>query len=207
MIKIFGEAFLLGIPTGIFCLGWCSPPLISLIFSDNSSFKKSLRVILEFISGRLIAYIVFGGLLGYLGNKLSNDKIQIFTSISIIVLSILLLSNGIFRIFTNHKLCKLFIKSFIFKRFPLISGILIGFNICPPFLIAIANVISVGDPIKGIFFFFSFFVGTSLYLIPFIFSASLSRFVSLRLVAQLSAIISGALFFLIGFEKLIFFFI
>ncbi len=202
MIKVLGEAFILGLSTGTFCLGWCFPPLVSALFSDIVSYKKSMGVIFEFISGRLIAYLTFGGAIGYLGNKLSFKIIDGFTAVSIIVLSILLLLNGTFRTFPNHKVCKSSFKSPFFRRFPLISGILTGLNICPPFLIAVSNVISIGDVIKGIFFFLSFFLATSLYLTPFIFSASLQKFVPLRWIAQFSAIMSGMIFLIIGIEKL-----
>jgi sulfite exporter TauE/SafE len=201
MIKILGEAFILGLSTGIFCLGWCSPPLLSFLFSEILSYKKSVRVISEFISGRFIAYLTFGGVIGYLGDKFSVKIINFFTALSIIFLSILLLLNGIFRRFQNHKGCKLFFQFFFPRRFPLISGILMGFNICPPFLIAVSNVISSADIIKGILFFLSFFLATSLYLIPFIFSVNFQKFNSLRWIAQSSAIISGFIFLIIGIAR------
>ncbi len=196
MIKVFGEAFLLGLSTGIFCLGWCSPLLISVIFSDRLSFKKSLGAISEFISGRLIAYIALGGVIGYLGNKLPGSVVQTFSAVSIIIFSMLFLLNGISGIFPDHQVCKLLIKFPVFKRFPLISGILIGLNICPPFLLAVATVVSIGEALKGFLFFLSFFLATSLYIAPFIFASGLSKFNFLRLIAKLSATISGGLFWI-----------
>ena len=58
------NGFLLGLTTGVFCLTWCIPALLPLILSKGRKIKQSFFLFFEFTFGRLIGYILFGGLVG-----------------------------------------------------------------------------------------------------------------------------------------------
>ncbi|MEW6041204.1 MAG: sulfite exporter TauE/SafE family protein [Elusimicrobiota bacterium] len=98
-------------------------------------------------------------------------------------------------------MCLLIKRFFPTNKFPILMGIFTGFNICPPLLLAVTYVFNMRDISKGFVFFFVFFIFSSSYLVPFLFIGYFSRFEKIRWVAQMSAILAGGLFFLIGIEQ------
>jgi sulfite exporter TauE/SafE len=203
MLGILGKAAMLGLSTGMYCLGYCLPVIFPMIFSEeHSQIKARTKLVVEFSTGRLIAYLIFGGTVGYLGQRFPNPILNKLIACSIIVLSLLLILYGLVMGFPQLKTCVSIDKIFPVKRFPILMGLFVGFNICPPFLLAVSYVFTLGEVIRGIIFFFIFFIATSLYLIPFIFIGYFSKFEKMRWIAQLSAILSGGLFFLVGISQI-----
>ena len=194
----------LGLSTGIFCFGYCLPALFPLYFGEDSGPLKS-RVLMfsKFSAGRLAAYILFGGLIGSLGQNINAVISQQIAAVSIIVLSILLLFYGISKTFGGQSFCAAGTNLLRDKSSPFIFGFFSGLNICPPFLIAVSYVFNLGRVLDGMWFFFIFFCATSIYLVPFIFLGRFSKQKEIRRIAQLSALLSGFIFFWSGISQLV----
>ena len=194
------EAALLGLSTGIYCLGYCLPVMFPLFMGEEQpSFIKRIYLLLKFSGGRLIAYLLFGAVIGYAGGKISDPVVQKTFALSMIVLSILLVVYGLGKTPTV-KLC-LLNRVFARIKLPVIFGFLTGFNICPPFLLALSHVSAFAELYKAVYFFLIFFVVTNLYLVPIVFAGYFSIYKEMRWIARTSAIISGVLFLLIGLSK------
>jgi len=192
------NGFLLGLTTGVFCLAWCIPALLPLILSKGRKIKQSFFLFLEFTFGRLIGYVLFGGLIGYLGLRIESEIIKKVNLGALVFLAVLLILYGIGCL--KHK--KLFCQFFKKAKFPILFGFLTGVNICPPFLLALSYVFDVGGVGKGILFFTSFFLATSLYFIPFIFLGFLGFKKIFQKVARIIAVFAGAFFLIYGLRGL-----
>ncbi|MFQ6082802.1 MAG: sulfite exporter TauE/SafE family protein [Candidatus Aminicenantia bacterium] len=198
---MIAKGLLLGFSNGVVCLGYCLPVLFPLMFAKyQSSILLRTRIIVEFSLGRLIAYISFGAFIGWLGQTFNHPLVNKLSGIAILTLSLLLIFYGV--ITGWPKKCSFLKQIFPKKNLPAIIGFFTGFNICPPFLLATAYSFNLGNPIKGITFFIAFFMATSLYLIPFLFLSYFSKFENIRWIAQIFAIISGALFFFTGLSQI-----
>jgi len=191
------QPFLLGLSTGIFCFAYCVPFLGSYLASEERNLKKSFNIVLEFSFGRLLGYILFGAVFGYLGEKITNQTLNLILSLALVILSVLLIvyALGIIKkkgIFCSVKYLKLKEKS------PLLMGFLMGVNICPPFLMSLAYVFKLHNVFAGMIYFLMFFCGTTLYFLPVAFIGLLSKMKEFRLVGLISAIVVGFAFLLYG---------
>jgi len=193
-MNLFFDGFLLGLSTGIFCLTWCGPVFISLILSEKKNIKQSILLFLEFIAGRLIGYVLFGAIFGYLGSKFQNTIVQKINLGALMLLSSLLILYGLGLFKEKHNLCRFFKKI----RFPILAGFLTGVNLCPSFLLSLSYVFNAGEIIKGVLFFVSFFIATTLYLVPLLFLSYLNIGRAFQKIAKLASILVGGLFLIYG---------
>ncbi len=193
------NGFLLGLATGVFCLTWCGPVLTSLILTEKRKIKQSFFLFFKFIFGRLIGYILFGGLIGYLGLKIESEIVRKANLGALVFLAVLLIFYGVGWLKQKKLFCQFFKKI----KFPFVAGFLTGVNICPPFLIALTYVFDVGGISEGILFFISFFVATCLYLVPFVFLGFLSSKKVFQRIAQVIAILAGTIFLIYGLRGLL----
>lgn len=160
------EGFVLGLSTGISCLATCGPVYTPYLMQYDRNLVKNLVVICELSAGRFLAYVVVGAAAGLFGKHIDFDgKEQIMTT-GYILFSVFLLIT-VFR--THHRDHHCYIdrakKSAILDR-PFVLGILTGVNICPPFLLALTKAFEGAGPVAGMILFSTFFVGTTLFLLP-----------------------------------------
>lgn len=196
MYNLFLQPFLLGLSVGIYCLAYCLPFVGSYLVSEKRRASQNFKIILQFIGGRFIGYLLFGAFFGYLGEKIDNPTINLILIISLLVLSIFLVLHAL-GLLKPEWLCLFKIDKYK-KRLPLMMGFLMGINICPPFLISLTYVLTLGNIWKGIIYFVMFFMGTSLYFLPITFLGFLNKMKEFRLMARLAGLIVGLGFFIYG---------
>ena len=184
----FLNGFLLGLSTGIFCTAYCLPIYLPQIMAQRHKYR-GWNVFLQFNIGRLVAYIIFGAVFGYLGAQAHSQFLSSFARLVIAALAVLLILYGLGLSVPRLKWCA-WTKNI---RLPLVSGFLLGINICPPFLLALTQNFQTGGVINGIVFFLMFFLGTTVYLVPFTFLGSFTRFLWLRQAGRLAAIVAGVI--------------
>ena len=73
-------------------------------------------------------------------------------------------------------------------------GFLLGVNVCPPFLLGVSALVALGSVVRALAFSTGFFATTTLFLLPVAAAARLSRFASLRDVAQAASVLTGLYF-------------
>jgi len=194
---MFEKALLLGLSTGFYCVGNCFPSICSLLFCEKNGNKiKFLKIIGQFNGGRFFAYLVTGFIAGYAGSKLnSNPFFTKLSGLSLIILSILMIFQGVRTI--KGKKCSCAVSQ---KQLPLIFGLFNGFNLCPPFLIAIPYAFSTGDSIKGTLFFIIFFSVTTLYFLPLLLFNNFAKVEKVQIIARMATIMAGFLYFFSGIK-------
>jgi len=200
MGQLIIEGWALGLATGPYCLGACAPFLVPYLFAEGrATWRGNLRIVGEFMAGRFVAYALFGALVGWVGAWLRPHVSVWMTSIALGVTAAVMLLYAINQSLPRWQLCAPFIAPTWGRRVPFVLGFLIGINVCPPFLVAVARLMQLGRVAGGVIFFLSFFLGTSLYLLPILGVSPLTKIERLRFVGSLSALLAGSWFLLRAF--------
>lgn len=195
------EGLLLGLSTGSVCLATCSPIYLPWLISEDRSIRKTFMKIMEISAGRFISYLIFGALAGYLGSNIKQMNRELFTGISYLFLTVFLFINS-FRTTRHDKKC-LVPKWSTFSKSAFLLGVLTGINFCPSFLIALTNSFGLGGVWAGILLFTGFFVGTTVFLLPLVFSGFLTSMHIIKKIARVASIVIALWFFYKGVESLI----
>lgn len=194
----FIDGVVLGLSSGGFCLVGCVPFLLPYFLSEERKLGKSAFIILEFLGGRLAAYLLFGLIFGIVGEYAKEVVSARFVGVLMIVTSAMLFIYGFTKNFPEFKFCKIASKSAILKRFPFASGFLLGINICPPFLVGMTVLVSLGNIFFALIFSLGFFLATTLFLLPLVFSPLLAKISKLQEIGQVITLFAGLYFFIQG---------
>jgi sulfite exporter TauE/SafE len=196
---VFLKAGLLGLSTGLVCMATCAPALIPVLIGEKSATTHNrYQAFVYFLSGRLIAYMLVGVLASLLGQTFLPRISGRLNGIIFICLGLLLVLFAVMNGFPHLSFCHLIASHWPGRHVPLITGLLLGLSPCPPFIAAITDVVLNGHVFYGVLFFLTFFVTTSLFLIPFAVFGLLSRYEEIVKIGQLSALISGIIYLMMG---------
>ena len=190
------NGFMLGLSTGPACFSACVPMLLSVSLSEgrSGSAGSNWRFLGKFIGGRFLAYLVFGLIMGVIGDRLGAFGVRVGSWATILV-SLILISYGLGVRLPHWGLCRMAAGAHDYGRLPFVLGVLTGLNVCPPFLLAISYTLQRSiSPVLGMIFFLSFFVATTLYVLPVGFVGYLPRRELLVRIGKTSAVAVGCYF-------------
>ncbi|MFH1830305.1 MAG: sulfite exporter TauE/SafE family protein [Pseudomonadota bacterium] len=193
MSDILIAPLLLGLSTGVYCVVYCIPFVAPVMVTEERKAKENFNVLAKFILGRLLGYLAFGLMAGYLGTKLGGVNWQKAAMIALALLSIILILHavGLWQA-QRFSLCAFIKRSN--PDIPLVMGVLLGVNACPPFLLSLTYVLTLQSTLKGLIYFFMFFIGTSVYFIPLFFLGYLNKVREFQIAGRICAVIVGFLF-------------
>ena len=159
----------------------------------------------QFLSGRLAGYLVFAVLAWGISKSIihAGGQRELIIGSSYIILSLFLAAYGFFHIKPS---CSAgFLKGSLWKAMnmrpavlPAFMGFATGLSFCPPFLLALTGAIEKGSLPGSMYFFFAFFLGTSLFFIPIPFIGVLRRFSVLPIIGKMATGIIGIYYFYSG---------
>lgn len=194
--KILIEGASLGLGSAFFCLGACLPTLLPYFVAEaRAALRDNLRLLGQFIGGRLIGYLIFGAVLGMVGGATRNILSSNVLGVTFLVASLLLIAYGLKATLPWPHFCQRLQKLAGGPQVPFLLGLVTGTNVCPPFLAGAARVLERGSAAFGILYFLSFFLATLVYLVPLVLTGKLGKFQKLREVARLVLILTGIWFF------------
>lgn len=198
MVLISG--FLTGLSVGIYCLGICLPIFIPVLLGQKRETKESFWLILQFSLGRLLGYLFFGLIIGYLGVVIETLLVHKIAGLTTLSLGFLMIfySLGLFHF--GAKICQ---RRFFFTKIPFFLGLLTGVSPCPPFLASLGYVFNLKSILLGIVYFLFFFLGTSIYIVPLAFLGFFSQKTIFQKVAKVSGILVGIYFLISGLRFLL----
>ena len=205
MVDPIINGFMLGITTGPFCFTACIPVLLSMTLAvgGESPAYQTWLFLGKFVAGRFVAYLTFGLVMGILGSSLGGLSHRIGT-IATILLSVVLIVHGLGVHLPHAGMCHMAGRSAGNRFFPFILGGLTGLNICPPFLLAISYTLQRAvTPSFGICFFMSFFIATTLYILPVGIVGHISHHEVIARVGRVATVAVGIAFFYQGVSALI----
>jgi hypothetical protein len=188
--------FLLGLSTGPVCFTTCFPVVLPFAVGDSAGSTKAQRWLFlgRLVAGRFLAYTATGIIAGAASHHLrgTSNRIGIYAWLC---LSIVMIAYGLGANITHAGFCRSLKSATSGPSFPLLLGVLMGFSICPPFLLALSYVLeSSGSSLYGGLFFVAFFCATTVYIIPLGFLGHLRRNLWLERLGRLSAVLAGAFF-------------
>jgi sulfite exporter TauE/SafE len=207
--SFFIKPVLAGLSVGAFCMSYCFPFLAAFIASENRTPKRNLFLILYFMLGRFLGYAAFGLIFGFLGEKLKSPYLTLITDIALVLVSIFMVLHitGLSKQKNNSCLVHLTRSTPAMKNPPaveatgniaVVMGFLMGVNICPPFLLSLAYVVSLADILQSVLYFVIFFFASSIYFLPMIFIGMLAKIKELQKAARVSGIMAACVFMIYG---------
>ena len=200
MFTGLAEGIGLGLATGISCLASCGPVYLTYLLSEQRSSKQSLVTILMLNLGRFLSYAAFGAMMGLLGGSIPSS-VRIPLAFSGYILFSVYMIVSVVRVNKSCGGCDI-PKWMKLTKSPILLGVLTGFSICPAFLIALTSAFDASGPLNGAMLFTGFFLGTTVYMLPFAIVGLFSKKKWLTSVAKYAAIFVAVYFGIIGIRGL-----
>jgi sulfite exporter TauE/SafE len=197
-------AFTTGLTAGLGCLAACAPVFIAVGATGAASTRRrGVFALVQLLLGRLAGYVAFGLALGAVGEFLlpkGTNLVPIFGAAGII-LSLFLVAHGLGIFSGKSRLCAAMGFFSRGARLPFFIGLLTGLSLCWPFLTAAAIALRTQSIVGSALVFLAFFIGTSLYMIPFFampFAAGTKISAALKRVGQFASFAAAICFFISG---------
>jgi sulfite exporter TauE/SafE len=190
------QGLALGLSTGVYCLAVCVPALAPYAMGDARGARGSLATIAEFAAGRFIAYLLIGVGVAYVGSAFASSPFaRVGAGAAVVILAALLLAHGIMRNWPSWGACERLGRLRILRRYPILAGLALGFNPCPPLVLCAAAIAGTGSIPYGVAMASGFAAGTFLFLVPLAVSGAAARWAPARRMAEIATLFGG-LFFL-----------
>ncbi len=193
------EGLVLGLAVNWSCVLVCSPVILPYFLSDNI---KPLSPVIKFLSGRLIAYVFFALVSGAVGIYFNGRIKPSIFAVFEIALSAWLILYGFGKMTEKLSFCRFMGKWFSGQNFPFFAGIVMGLNLCPPFLLGLERTMGMNSLIKPVLFFLGFYLGSSLWVLGLLFSRFISAKGFVRVSGRVLAVLVGLWYLIDGIKVL-----
>ncbi len=194
---------MLGLSAGIYCVGSCLAFFMPyLLVEGRQKVLENLGKIISFMSGRLIGYIAFALIVGFIGSSHQSIFTNRFANICLVVAASLMLIYSLSHSFRDTAFCAALTKRFSLTRVPFFLGLFTGLNPCPPFLVGVARLLTINNILGGVVLFIAFFLGTSVYIFPLAFISYFNKSERIRQIGLMVALLSSIWFLFVGISGL-----
>lgn len=206
-----GEALVLGLVSGPACVASCGPVLVPTLLAEHTGLRMNVRYLSAFLGMRLLGYLVFAAVawqVGTLVSLQSSASPAIFSVIHILLAGVLLryayaVGKSCSHASTQPEL--VMIGSAKKRGIPgaAVLGLLTGVSLCPPFVAAGVRAAEAASMAGALIFFSVFFVGTSIWFVPFAGMGWIRRNESVITVARMAMVLIAVYYLYIGLISLI----
>lgn len=199
------QGFLLGLSSGAVCAASCAPLLVPYLLGEGRGVRQNFSALIQFLLGRLLGYLSFAVFAWGIHASLPQDITQrkLLIGAAYVILSALLIFYGFFKAGgacpssggrgIAHRLRDS--RQFLFL---LALGFATGLNLCPPLLLAFTTAAQQASLWQSVLFFLTFFLGTSVFLIPAPLLGLLKGVPPLPVIGKMAAGLIGAYYLFIG---------
>ena len=204
------KGFILGLSNGATCMAYCAPVLVPYLLGEGKGILRNSAFTAQFLLGRLVGYLAFAVFAWGINRSILQEvsKPNLIIGPAYIIFSLLLIYYGFFRTRTScattcttglrHRLLTIWPASI-----PIIAGLVTGLSFCPPFLLAFTGAVEKTTVLQSMFFFFAFFLGTSIFFIPTPFIGIFRGFSTLKIIGKMAAGLIGVYYLYSGIMMLI----
>lgn len=202
---LLGEAFALGLASGPACVASCGPVLIPSLLAERAGLRLNARFLVTFLGTRLLGYLVFAFMVGEVGAMTSLP--QSFRELAFGVVHLLLAIVLVWYAYSGSRSCvagcgKALVRigGAAKREIPgaMMLGFLTGVSLCPPFVAAGVRAAELGSVAAALFFFAAFFVGSSLWFVPFLGFGCIRRNEAVLTVARMAMVLIALYYGLLG---------
>jgi sulfite exporter TauE/SafE len=207
----FGEALVLGLASGPACLASCGPVVVPSLLAERSGLRLNVRFLSMFLATRLLGYLLFAVVAWELGALVSVRPSARWLTLAVI--HVLLACVLLWYAYSAGRVCAhscagselVTIGGAGKHRIPgaAVLGFLTGVSLCPPFVAAGVRAAQASSVAAALLFFTVFFLGTSVWFVPFASLGWLRRNEAVTTVARMAMVLIACYYLYIGVTTLI----
>ncbi|MGA3162347.1 MAG: sulfite exporter TauE/SafE family protein [Terracidiphilus sp.] len=206
-----GEALLLGLASGPACIAACGPVLVPSLLTERKGFRPHARYLSVFLAARLLGYMLFAVVaweLGALASLLPAPRLLMMGAVYVLLAGVLLwyaysAGRTCAQPCADSKLVQIADNKNRGVAGAAALGLLTGLNLCPPFVAAGIRAAQLGSMAAAMLFFAAFFLGTSLWFIPFISLGCIARNQAVLIVARMAMALIALYYLSMGIAMLL----
>ena|ERR1035437_5980188 len=172
---VFGGALLLGLASGPACIAACGPVLVPSLLTEHAGFRPNVRFLSTFVAARLLGYLLFATAawsLGALAFLLPAPRLPLMGAVNVLLAAVLLWyaysARHCNQSCADSELVNIGGTETHRAVGPAALGLLTGLSLCPPFVAAGLRAAQLGSVVQALLFFTFFFIGTSVWFVPFL---------------------------------------
>ena len=205
-----GEALLLGLASGPACIASCGPVIVPSLLAEKTGFRISTRYLGVFLSTRLTGYLLFALIAWQLGTMASLPETP-----RSIVFGAVHLSLAVVLLWYAHAVGRQCSHGCAGSELVTIGlpgkrgvpgagmlGFLTGISLCPPFVAAGVRAAELSSAAAAVLFFAAFFLGTSIWFVPFIGFSCIRRNEAVITVARMAMVLIALYYGYLGLSML-----
>jgi sulfite exporter TauE/SafE len=206
-----GEALVLGLASGPACFAACGPVLVPSLLTERAGFRTHARYLSAFLASRLVGYMIFAAVAWELGALVSLPPAQRLLMMGVVYL--LLACVLLWYAYSARRSCaqpcaeSKLVQIGDQKNRGIAGaaalGLLTGLNLCPPFLVAGIRAAQLGSMAAALLFFAIFFLGTSIWFVPFVGLGCIVRNQAVMTVARMAMALIALYYLSMGIAMLL----
>ena len=209
MIERSLEALLLGLSVGLVCLASCGAVLVPWLVVQQRAFLSTAWLLGQVLAGRLAGYLLFACAAWIAGALLLpgdvRTRVLVFGLVHLALATALLWyafagspvrPHGVAP--SAHPGRLLSLRRRVARLGPPALGFLTGVNFCPPFVVATVRAAELRSLPASLAFFTLFFLGTSVWFLPFLAAGAARRIPEAHFVARIAMGVVGAYYGYMG---------
>jgi hypothetical protein len=208
---LFGEALALGLASGPACIAACGPVLVPSLLAERAGWRPHVRYLSVFLGARLLGYLLFAAVaweLGTLASLLPGSRVVVMGAVNVSLAGVLLWYAYSARRICGQscgdsKLVKIGAKKDRGAVGAAALGLLTGLSLCPPFVAAGIRASQLGSVAAALLFFTCFFVGTSVWFVPFAGMGCIVRNQAVITVARMAMVLIAVYYLSLGIAMLL----
>jgi hypothetical protein len=188
----------------------CGPVLVPSLLAEQAGVRLSTRNLSTFLGARFLGYLLFAAVAWELGALVSlppAPRLLIMGVVHVLLAGVLLwyaysIGHAHAPSCASSELVTVGAAGKRSVTGPAALGFLTGFSLCPPFVIAGVRAAELGSVAAAILFFAVFFVGTSVWFLPFLTLGCVRRSQAVTTVARMAMVIIAVYYVFLGMAML-----
>ncbi len=209
--SIFGEALALGLASGPACMASCGPVVVPSLLAERAGIRLNTRYLCSFLGARFVGYLLFAVVAWELGTLISFPpalRLPMAGVVHVLLACVLLwyaysVGHACAQSCSGSELVTIGVARKGGVSGAAALGFLTGFSLCPPFVAAGVRAAELGSIAAALYFFAVFFVGTSMWFLPFLSLGCVRRNEAVTTVARMAMVLIALYYFYLGLAMLI----
>lgn len=208
---IFGEALVLGLTSGPACMASCGPVVVPSLLAERAGLRPNTRYLSTFLGARFLGYLLFAAVAWELGALVSLPPAPRMLLIGVI--HVLLAGVLLWYAYSAGRTCAQSCSGSELVSIGVTNkrgvagaatlGFLTGLSLCPPFVAASVRAAELGSVGAALLFFAVFFVGTSVWFVPFVGLGCVVRNEAVTTVARMAMVLIALYYASLGLTMLL----
>ena len=207
----FGEALVLGLASGPACMASCGPVVVPSLLAERAGLRLNTRYLSTFLGARFLGYLLFAAVAWELGALISippAPRLLVIGMIHLLLACVLLwyaysVGHACAASCSDSELVTIGVARKRGVPGAAVLGFLTGLSLCPPFVAAGVRAAQLGSAAAALLFFAVFFVGTSVWFVPFVGLGCVQRNEAVTTVARMAMVLIALYYAYLGTMMLI----